>query len=89
MAYWTDDATSRTSTLGTESICARKTGTTETADIVLDIPAARLTEVGIRVEFRTAIRTITICASHFSTVFKKHYGMTPTEYIERGEKGEE
>ena len=57
VAYWTDDATSRTSTLGTESICARKTGTTETADIVLDIPAARLTEVGIRVEFRTAIRT--------------------------------
>ena len=27
--------------------------------------------------------------THFSTVFKKHYGMTPTEYIERGEKGEE
>ena len=27
--------------------------------------------------------------THFSTVFKKHYGMTPTEYIERGEKDEE
>jgi signal transduction histidine kinase/DNA-binding response OmpR family regulator/ligand-binding sensor domain-containing protein len=26
--------------------------------------------------------------THFSTVFKKHFGMTPTEYIERGAKSE-
>ena len=27
--------------------------------------------------------------THFSTVFKKHYGMTPTEYIEKNEEDEE
>jgi hypothetical protein len=57
VAYWTDDTPSRTSTLRTESICARKTGTTETANIVFDISAARFAEVGIRVEFCTTVRT--------------------------------
>jgi hypothetical protein len=53
----TDDATPRTSALRTERIGTGKSGSTETANIVFDISAARFAEVGIRVEFCTTVRT--------------------------------
>ena len=57
MAHWTNNASPRTSTFRTERIIAGESGATETADIALDVSMARLTEIGIRIEFGSTIRT--------------------------------